>query len=439
MFVNNINNKIYIGQTIEPYYVRFTQHLYASIKSLDNTYFHRAIQKYGWNNFSKYILWQSTVYKRNLENKKILKEILNKKEIEYIAKYQSNNPDLGYNLTIGGSTYKNAEYSKHWCAKPVLQYSLDKEFIKEWRCINEAQETLGFNILIKAITSGNYFWVLKTNDAEKILTYKYAKYKENCILYANNFICKPIYRFDLFGECIAIYNSAVEASKDINSVSSTTINHVAKLKENGNVLYDSIWIYAEDLKDKNLIISTIINKSRVYISKYKPIYQIFLDGNIIKLWNSYEEICEKYPTNKATINKCLNNKLNAFNNCFWIYEEDYSDIEFCKRLVNFSKTKKSLVQQALSGSLTYTEPTKFLLNTSDRKKFLKEHPTVIQFTKNKTFVKKWDTYKDIEKTTEWKFANISKCLRRTMNTAYNYIWRFENETKCIDNTYIFID
>lgn len=384
-------------------------------------------------------MWQSSSYERNLTNKKTLKKILNQKEIEYIAKYHSNDAEFGYNLTIGGSTYKSTEYSNHWCAKSVLQYSLDKEFIKEWKCIKEAQDTLGFKIVIQAITSGNYFWTLKTDNANEVLAYKYTKYKENCALYANNFICKPIYRFDLFGECIAIYNSAVEASKDIDTLSPTPINHVAKLKEKGNVLYDSIWIYAEDLKDKNLIISTIINKSRTYVSKYRPIYQIFLDGTIIKLWDSYEDICKKYPTNRVTINKCLNNKLNAFNNCFWIYEDEYSDKEICKKLISFSKTKKHLVQQALSGKLKYTEEVNTKLDTTDRKKFLKEHPVVIQFTKNGVFVKKWNTYKDIEKTTEWKFTNISKCLRRTMKTAYNYIWRFENETKCIDNTYIFIN
>ena len=69
------------------------------------------------------------------------------------------------------------------------------------------------------------------------------------------------------------------------------------------------------------------------------------------------------------------------------------------------------------------------LDTTNRKQYLKEHPIVYQFTKNLKLVKKWDSYTDIEKETEYKFANISKNLRNKMKSAYGYIWKFEDEAK----------
>lgn len=52
LFKNKINNKIYIGQTYNKYSERWTSHKNAT----DNFYIHRAIRKYGWDSFEKYVL-----------------------------------------------------------------------------------------------------------------------------------------------------------------------------------------------------------------------------------------------------------------------------------------------------------------------------------------------------------------------------------------------
>lgn len=55
--------------------------------------FYRAIQKYGWNNFEHKILFKG-----------LTKAEAEKKEIELISLYQSNNPKYGYNVDNGGNT-----------------------------------------------------------------------------------------------------------------------------------------------------------------------------------------------------------------------------------------------------------------------------------------------------------------------------------------------
>lgn len=56
-----------------------------------NTYFWRAIQKYGWDNFSHDILFDG-----------LTEEEAKEKEIELIREYDSANPLHGYNKTLGG-------------------------------------------------------------------------------------------------------------------------------------------------------------------------------------------------------------------------------------------------------------------------------------------------------------------------------------------------
>ncbi len=86
---NNVNKKIYIGQTIQSLAKRKAVHKNKSKNG--NYYIQRAIRKYGWDNFS----WETIHEGSN-------KKELNTKEIEYINIYESNNPSKGYNMTKGG-------------------------------------------------------------------------------------------------------------------------------------------------------------------------------------------------------------------------------------------------------------------------------------------------------------------------------------------------
>ena len=83
---NIINGKIYIGLSTST--VDESTNYYGSGKIL-----HRAISKYGKENFTKEIL------ESNIESK----EILNQREIYYISKYNSTDDSIGYNITYGGT------------------------------------------------------------------------------------------------------------------------------------------------------------------------------------------------------------------------------------------------------------------------------------------------------------------------------------------------
>lgn len=91
-YINKINNKKYVGQTINPEQ-RFAQHKSSAFnsKSKDyNTPLHRAFRKYGYENFSYCILAEAKTI-----------EELNGLEIYYIAHLNSKMPN-GYNILDGG-------------------------------------------------------------------------------------------------------------------------------------------------------------------------------------------------------------------------------------------------------------------------------------------------------------------------------------------------
>lgn len=105
IITNIYNSKVYIGQTID-YSRRIKEHLYYKKRS-HNPYIENAIIKYGINNFTHKVL-----FKFSCENSNIFRKILDSMEKYYIAKYKSNSPNRGYNLTSGGggmSGYKITE------------------------------------------------------------------------------------------------------------------------------------------------------------------------------------------------------------------------------------------------------------------------------------------------------------------------------------------
>ena len=83
------SGKVYIGITSQTSLNRRWQN---GSGYRTQTYFYRAIEKYGWESISHDVLF-SGLTKEEAENK----------EIELIAKYQSTNPEYGYNCENGGN------------------------------------------------------------------------------------------------------------------------------------------------------------------------------------------------------------------------------------------------------------------------------------------------------------------------------------------------
>lgn len=88
-FTNKINHKTYIGQTTQTLEQRVNKHL---SQLNDETYFHRALKKYGIQNFNIEII-EKNIPLNELDNREIY-------WIKYFNSYYTSNQ--GYNLTKGG-------------------------------------------------------------------------------------------------------------------------------------------------------------------------------------------------------------------------------------------------------------------------------------------------------------------------------------------------
>lgn len=96
---NDINKKVYIGQTIRPIEDRFKRHINDAINYILDTHFARAIRKYGKDHFQIELIDQA-----------VTQDELNQKEQYWIKYYDSIHN--GYNETdaiykSGGNTYQS--------------------------------------------------------------------------------------------------------------------------------------------------------------------------------------------------------------------------------------------------------------------------------------------------------------------------------------------
>lgn len=264
---NDINDNVYIGETIRTLEQRWKQH---KINSQDLSivgHLQLAMRKYGLENF------HIEEIEKCADEKRFERE---RYWIEYYNSYYN-----GYNATLGGEGKKNYDYRKIYelweegtstkeimkklgcCnttiqaalkkygiqyidyinrtfAKPVLQYSRDGIFIREYKSINEAGKALGLvngtNIgkccrgEIK--TSKGYIWKYKEDPTSIEELVKNKK---------KNTTGKIVQQFTLDNILLNTYNSCEEAGKALGKKSGSCINRCARGER--STAYGYIWKY----------------------------------------------------------------------------------------------------------------------------------------------------------------------------------------------------
>lgn len=135
-----VNQKVYIGQTTRER-DRKAEHKRHTHDSL----FHRAIAKYGFENFKYEVLFQT----KSADTSK-LQYLLNIMEIYFIRRYNSTDPFKGYNIVSGGNTTLGFRMSEEIRNK-ISEGHKGKKFTEEHkknisealkgRCISERQKS----------------------------------------------------------------------------------------------------------------------------------------------------------------------------------------------------------------------------------------------------------------------------------------------------------
>ena len=262
VFVNKENGKIYVGKTVNSYLKRWKDHKNSVGKKKNRLY--SAIEKYGWFGFERFVIYQTNV----IESKEECDILILDKEIEFIKKFKSNNPDFGYNISEGGDGpvgFTHSEetkklYSKqrsgcnHWKygtknvgGIPILQFDLDFNFVREWPSIKEVSRELGYlsnnigKVCNKLSDSAyGYIWVKKEDYYEGYLE----KYHSRAKCKSND---RAVLQYDFSGNFIKEYISAAEAGKALGG---KTVAGAANGKEKQSHGY--LWIYKNELSEDKI-------------------------------------------------------------------------------------------------------------------------------------------------------------------------------------------
>lgn len=196
-----------------------------------NKYFWRAIQKYGWDNFEHEILFSGL-------NEQDAKD----KEKELIEKYQSNVPELGYNISSGGEGRSGVSLSED--AKKKISNA------NKGRLAGKNNPNYGNHSFSG---SNNYFYgrhhteESKSKIREKAIGRKDSDEtklkKSNATKGSNNPRAKITLQYDLDGNFIASWDCATYAAEKLNiDVKGIT----ACCRGERKTSYGFIWRYKED-------------------------------------------------------------------------------------------------------------------------------------------------------------------------------------------------
>ena len=265
---NLVNNKIYIGQSIN-IKRRFEEHHYKPFYQKGDEYnipLYRAIRKYGVDNFNFEVI------------EECLPEELNDKEqywIQYYNSYIQNN--CGYNLTYGGdgrATILHEKILNLWDNKKSISVIAKELEICKASVINHLEGYINYS-----------------SDEAKKRGYELLKTDKKVKLY------------DLKLNLLNSFNNPEEAAKSLN-VTVDSIKNCCQHRTHSCKGYILCWE----------------NETPNLITKRKKVLQFDLNGELIQSYIGVNEAARQTQIDSANISRCCNGKAKTAGGYVWKYE-----------------------------------------------------------------------------------------------------------------------
>lgn len=128
---NQLDKKVYIGQTVKPEYRWYQHRSYSSKENKHKQYIHRAMAKHGIENFSFEVIASCQTQEDATETENIL-----------IAEYNSRNPEFGYNLVTGVGYGGHSEETKEKIRQATIKQIAEKGHPATGRIVSEEEKEL---------------------------------------------------------------------------------------------------------------------------------------------------------------------------------------------------------------------------------------------------------------------------------------------------------
>lgn len=274
------NGKRYIGQTcLNP------ERRWNNGHGYDNcTYMHRAIEKYGWDNFKHEIL--CVVHTR---------KVANLFEQHYIAKYDTFNEEHGYNLTEGGAG--------------VVGCTWDEERKRERskRISGEGNPMYGRRHSEESLKK------MSENRKGKYVSPEMREFRSNILREANRKRRTPIRQLDMDGNLVAIHDGFGELEKSTGFKHSDIIG-VCQGKR--DCAYGFRWEYVNEALRKK---ADDVRKKRSKKGGL-TVVQLDMDGNEVARFSSLAEAQRITGFNRNKISACCHGEIDLYRGCQWLFD-----------------------------------------------------------------------------------------------------------------------
>ena len=275
------SGKRYIGQTCTNPKVRWG----AGSGYVKCPYIHRAIEKYGWENFSHDILIVCHTKK--------MCDLLEKK---LIAFFDTTNRDKGYNIANGGKGPTGVPWTEEHKKRHSMLVSGSGNGMYGRRHTAEARAAMS-----KKLTGRK----LSQEDRELKASY---------LRKANEKRKKPVNQYDLDGNLIATYAGFGDVEKELG------FNHAALIKAcqgGSDTAYGFKWAYADEV----LRAEAEVKRSKRPTNSMAVI-QYDLDNNEVARYSSLVEAAKETGLWRDRIGDCCHGGLESYGGFLWKFASE---------------------------------------------------------------------------------------------------------------------
>lgn len=254
--------------------------------------------------------------------------------------------------------------------KPVFQYDLNGNFIKEWESVTDIQEELGYH------KNNISHCCLGTNPSSYGYIWSYEKRDD--IIYENkNFQKqKKIYQFSKNMTFIAEWEN-LESIEKVLGYGKNAISTCCRCES--KTAYGYIWRYEENLDKKISLVS----------AQAKKVLQLDKKYNLVEKFESVSEA--QRVTGINNISNCCIGKYKTAGGYIWVYEKDYDKFDKNEHMKNCTHIRE-----------------------------------VNKYDLNMNYLKTFNSVTEAAKDANGSTGNISLCCMGKLKTAYGFIWRYVN-------------
>ncbi len=204
---------------------------------------------------------------------------------------------------------------------------------------------------------------------------------------------RKILQYTIDGEIVKLWDSVKEAASELGVTRSTLSDAATHFLGKTCCGFQWRWLMkGEEYEEKIPAIKSA--KKRVIESKYKPVQQFSLEGDLLKEWDCIKNASEILKISHSHISACCLGKRATAGKFQWKYKHDK------KKIITNIGTGRDRIKQA-------------------RKK------TILQYSLNGDFIREWESITDAEN--RLKISGISYCVKGKILTAGGYQWKEKGE------------